>query len=234
MTLNEAASFLGHFLRELGDEKAVEVVIIPPFTALSKVSERLSQRAERQARRAEHVRREIRRVHRRDQRRDAARALRALRRPRPQRTPHPFRRDGCHRKRESPRRASRQRSSPFFASARRSPQRDAGEVEAVLSAPTSRQPRRPRRAKDIHETVLAYEPVWAIGTGRTATPEQAQEAHAFIRSTIASMFDAPTAAKIRIQYGGSVKPEQRRIPHAPAGHRRRTGRRRKPGPARLR
>ena len=57
------------------------------------------------------------------------------------------------------------------------------------------------------DTVIAYEPVWAIGTGRTATPEQAQEAHAFIRKTLAEMFDAPTAAKVRIQYGGSVKPD---------------------------
>jgi triosephosphate isomerase len=57
------------------------------------------------------------------------------------------------------------------------------------------------------DTVIAYEPVWAIGTGRTATPEQAQEAHAFIRKTLAELFDAPTAAKVRIQYGGSVKPD---------------------------
>ena len=57
------------------------------------------------------------------------------------------------------------------------------------------------------DTVIAYEPVWAIGTGRTATPEQAQEAHAFIRKTLAEMFDPTTAAKVRIQYGGSVKPD---------------------------
>nr|WP_256200438.1 triose-phosphate isomerase [Verrucomicrobium spinosum] len=54
--------------------------------------------------------------------------------------------------------------------------------------------------------VIAYEPVWAIGTGRTASPEQAQEAHAFIRKVLGEMFDADTAQKIRIQYGGSVKP----------------------------
>lgn len=57
------------------------------------------------------------------------------------------------------------------------------------------------------DTVIAYEPVWAIGTGRTATPEQAQEAHAFIRKTLSEMFDSATAAKVRIQYGGSVKPD---------------------------
>ena len=53
-------------------------------------------------------------------------------------------------------------------------------------------------------TVIAYEPVWAIGTGRTATPEQAQDMHAFIRKILADMFDKSTADNIRIQYGGSV------------------------------
>lgn len=56
------------------------------------------------------------------------------------------------------------------------------------------------------ETVLAYEPVWAIGTGKTATTQQAQDAHAFIRKVLVSMFDEATAKKVRIQYGGSVKP----------------------------
>jgi triosephosphate isomerase len=56
------------------------------------------------------------------------------------------------------------------------------------------------------ETVVAYEPVWAIGTGKTATTQQAQDAHAFIRKTLAAMFDEATAKRVRIQYGGSVKP----------------------------
>jgi len=56
------------------------------------------------------------------------------------------------------------------------------------------------------ETVVAYEPVWAIGTGKTATTQQAQDAHAFIRAQLAKMFDDATARKVRIQYGGSVKP----------------------------
>ena len=53
--------------------------------------------------------------------------------------------------------------------------------------------------------VIAYEPVWAIGTGRTATPAQAQEVHAHIRKRLIERFGAQTAAAIRIQYGGSVK-----------------------------
>ena len=56
-------------------------------------------------------------------------------------------------------------------------------------------------------TILAYEPVWAIGTGRTATPEQAQEVHQFLRDCLTESFDAVTAQSIRILYGGSVKPD---------------------------
>jgi triosephosphate isomerase len=56
------------------------------------------------------------------------------------------------------------------------------------------------------ETVIAYEPVWAIGTGKTATTQQAQDAHAFIRALLVKVFDEAVAKKVRIQYGGSVKP----------------------------
>jgi triosephosphate isomerase len=56
------------------------------------------------------------------------------------------------------------------------------------------------------ETIIAYEPVWAIGTGKTATTQQAQDAHAFIRSLLMKIFDEAVAKKVRIQYGGSVKP----------------------------
>ncbi|MFA5557120.1 MAG: triose-phosphate isomerase [Flavobacteriaceae bacterium] len=55
--------------------------------------------------------------------------------------------------------------------------------------------------------VLAYEPVWAIGTGETATPEQAQEIHAFVRQTIASQYGSTVANQVSILYGGSVKPD---------------------------
>jgi len=60
------------------------------------------------------------------------------------------------------------------------------------------------------ETVVAYEPVWAIGTGKTATTQQAQDAHAFIRGVLLSMFEEAVARKVRIQYGGSVKPSNAR------------------------
>jgi triosephosphate isomerase len=60
--------------------------------------------------------------------------------------------------------------------------------------------------EDFEDIVIAYEPVWAIGTGRTATPEQAQECHAAVRGVVAELAGAEMAAKVRIQYGGSVKP----------------------------
>lgn len=61
--------------------------------------------------------------------------------------------------------------------------------------------------EDIQETIIAYEPVWAIGTGETATPKQAQEVHAFIRGLLEDIYSSDIAMNVRIQYGGSVKPD---------------------------
>ena len=60
---------------------------------------------------------------------------------------------------------------------------------------------------EMRNITLAYEPVWAIGTGKTATKEQAQEVHKYIRDLLKDLFDDEVAAETRIQYGGSVKPE---------------------------
>ena len=60
------------------------------------------------------------------------------------------------------------------------------------------------------ETIVAYEPVWAIGTGRNATAAQAQEVHAFIRKELATACGESVARRVRIQYGGSVKPSNAR------------------------
>lgn len=60
---------------------------------------------------------------------------------------------------------------------------------------------------DVEKVVIAYEPVWAIGTGKVATPQQAQEVHALIRRLLAGLASPAVAAKVRIQYGGSVKPD---------------------------
>lgn len=60
---------------------------------------------------------------------------------------------------------------------------------------------------DLRRIVVAYEPVWAIGTGRNATPAQAQEAHSFLRGRVSQLYSAAAAAQLVIQYGGSVKPD---------------------------
>ena len=60
---------------------------------------------------------------------------------------------------------------------------------------------------DLAKVIVAYEPVWAIGTGKTASDDQAQEAHAFIRAEIKELYSAAAADKMRVLYGGSVKPE---------------------------
>lgn len=65
-------------------------------------------------------------------------------------------------------------------------------------------------AAQMEGTVIAYEPVWAIGTGKTATSAQAQEVHAFIRNLLTDIFDEDTSERVRIQYGGSVKPNNAR------------------------
>ena len=62
-------------------------------------------------------------------------------------------------------------------------------------------------ADEIQEIVVAYEPVWAIGTGEVATPEQAEQVHADLRKILESSYNAAAAQAVRIQYGGSVKPE---------------------------
>ncbi len=65
-------------------------------------------------------------------------------------------------------------------------------------------------AADMANIIIAYEPVWAIGTGKTATPAIAEETHKFIRETVGTIFGGATASALRIQYGGSMKPENAR------------------------
>ena len=88
-------------------------------------------------------------------------------------------------------------------------EREAGQMEKVLETQV-RGSLAGLSKEQMVETVVAYEPVWAIGTGKTATTAQAQEAHAFIRGVLAKMFDEAVARRVRIQYGGSVKPSNAR------------------------
>jgi triosephosphate isomerase len=88
-------------------------------------------------------------------------------------------------------------------------EREGGKTEQVLETQV-RGSLAGLNKEQMVETVLAYEPVWAIGTGKTASTAQAQEAHAFIRKLLAKMFDETVARRVRIQYGGSVKPSNAR------------------------
>ena len=85
-------------------------------------------------------------------------------------------------------------------------EREAGETERVLRRQVEAA-LRGIAADRAAETTIAYEPVWAIGTGRTATPAMAQAAHAEIRAIVAGLYDEEVAEAVRIQYGGSVKPD---------------------------
>ena len=85
-------------------------------------------------------------------------------------------------------------------------QRDQGKAESVVSGQLEGG-LSGLTASDLDRIIIAYEPVWAIGTGRTATPEQAQEMHAFIRRVFAQRHSVQAAEELRILYGGSVKPD---------------------------
>lgn len=94
----------------------------------------------------------------------------------------------------------------FFCVGETLQEREAGETYTVLDRQL-RSGLNNLTSSDMEKVILAYEPVWAIGTGRTATDEQAQEAHVFIRQLVAELFAATVADAVRIVYGGSVKPE---------------------------
>jgi len=84
-------------------------------------------------------------------------------------------------------------------------ERDAGRTIEVVSAQFDGS-LKDLSAEEVHACVLAYEPVWAIGTGRVASPEQAQEVHSDLRKLVADRYNSGVAAAVRILYGGSVKP----------------------------
>jgi triosephosphate isomerase len=96
--------------------------------------------------------------------------------------------------------------SPIFCVGEKQEERDANRTNDVIGCQLS-DGLEGLTTEQVKELTIAYEPVWAIGTGKTASPEQANEVHAFIRNTIESKYDNETAKSIRIQYGGSVNPK---------------------------
>ena len=95
---------------------------------------------------------------------------------------------------------------PFLCVGETLPERESGDTLAVVEKQVRGGLLNVPKNK-IEDVVIAYEPVWAIGTGKVATPEQAQDVHAAIRKILADLYGESKAAKIRILYGGSMKPE---------------------------
>ena len=208
MTQAESARFVESLLLDLGDISDVEVVIIPPFTAIAKVTESLSK--------AQNIKVGAQNMHWEKSGAFTGEISAALLRDLFVRyvvLGHSERRtlfgetDEIVNKKV--RAAHEATLRPIVCVGETLEQREKGKVEKVLSAQL-RGSLAGLEAKELLETIIAYEPVWAIGTGKVATAEQAQEAHAFIRQTLGDMSDDATAEKIRIQYGGSVKPDNAR------------------------
>lgn len=96
--------------------------------------------------------------------------------------------------------------TPIMCVGERLEERERGVTEGVVREHLTRGLEGLSREEAL-KMVIAYEPVWAIGTGKTATPDQAQEVHSFIRRLLRELYAEVTASKVRIQYGGSVKPD---------------------------
>ena len=96
--------------------------------------------------------------------------------------------------------------TPIFCIGETLEERESGEMKNVIEKQV-REGLDGISETDLAGTIVAYEPVWAIGTGKVATPEQAQEVHAFIRNLLKEMYSEELAENTTIQYGGSVKPE---------------------------
>src|SRR5438067_3732776 len=208
MTQAESERFVESFLRDCGEIIDVEVVIVPPFTSIAKVMEALG--------RAQNIKVGAQNMYWEKSGAFTGEISAALLRDlfvhyvvlghSERRTLFGETDEVVNRKVRAAHEATLR---PIVCVGETLEQRDKGNVEKILSIQL-RGSLKDLNEKELQETVVAYEPVWAIGTGRNATPQQAQEAHAFIRQTLREISDEATADRIRIQYGGSVKPENAR------------------------
>ena len=204
----ESARFVESLLLEIGDMADVEVVILPPFTAIAKVMEALGS--------AQNIKVGAQNMYWERSGAFTGEISAALLRDlfvhyvvlghSERRRLFGETNEIVNRKVRAAHEASLR---PIVCVGETLDQRDRGNVDKILSIQL-RGSVAGLESKQLQETVIAYEPVWAIGTGRNATPEQAQEAHAFIRRTLRDIADDTTAERVRIQYGGSVKPENAR------------------------
>jgi len=208
MTQAESAAFIKSLLLEIGDLADVEVVIVPPFTAITKVTESLGK--------SQNIKVGAQNMHWERSGAFTGEISAALLRDLFVRyvvLGHSERRRLFGETDEIVNRKVRAAHEavlrPIVCLGETLEQRDHGNVENILSIQLHGS-LAGLDERELQETVIAYEPVWAIGTGRNATPAQAQEAHVFIRHTLREMSGDTTAERIRIQYGGSVNPENAR------------------------
>lgn len=203
-TIGEALELVNGLKAELKGETAVEIVVCPPFTAISKVAEALKGSdigcgaqdmywEEEGAYTGEIAPKMLT---------DLGCKFCIV--------GHSERRTYFHETNETVNRkvkaALKHGLTPIMCVGERLEERDAGKTFDVVKdhlegglAGLSKE--------DVAKIIIAYEPVWAIGTGRNATPEQAQEVHGFIRGLLKKAYGEDISSKVRIQYGGSVKPD---------------------------
>jgi triosephosphate isomerase len=206
-TIGEALALVQSLKDGLPHSEAVEVVIAPPFTALSAVGTAL---------RGSSIQLAAQNLHWADQGAYTGEISPAMLKEvgcRYVLVGHSERRhwfketDGViNQKMQASLRAGLQ---PVFCIGETLEEREDDRVEAVLSRQI-REGLKGVSAEQATSGVIAYEPVWAIGTGKTATPEMAQAVHSFIRGLLADLFDKRVASEKRIVYGGSVTPETTR------------------------
>ena len=208
MTQAESGTFVKSLLLDLGDITDVEVVILPPFTAIAKVMEALGS--------SQGIKVGAQNMHWEPNGAFTGEISAALLRDLLVRyvvIGHSERRQYFGETDEIVNRkvhvAHDATLRPIVCIGETVDERERGNVEKILSMQLHGS-LAGLTEKELQETIVAYEPVWAIGTGRNATPQQAQEAHGFIRETLRNMSDETTAERIRIQYGGSVKPDNAR------------------------
>ena len=188
MTVSETERFLEDFRLDIEDVNGVEIVIAPPFTALAKLSELLGG-SQKVRLAAQNMYFEMSGAYTGE---ISPAMLREL-----------FVRYALINKKVHTALSSELR--PILCVGETLEERDSGKEKEVLDTQLRGSLAGVSSAQML-DIVVAYEPVWAIGTGRNATPEQAQDAHAHVRSVLAKLTDKATADKVRIQYGGSVKP----------------------------
>jgi triosephosphate isomerase len=204
MTLGETEAFFEAFLRDLGEDRRVEVVIVPPFTALPKTGEILRD--------VQNIKLGAQNMHWEKPGAYTGEICAEMLRElyvhyvvvghSERRTLFGETDDIVNKKARA---ALKHSLRPIVCIGETLAEREANKVETVLSTQVQGS-LAGLSGEDMEETVIAYEPVWAIGTGKVATPAQAQAAHAFIRAELAKHWGADVAGKVRIQYGGSVKP----------------------------